>query len=53
MSQFPDIIALTCLNRKMRPKTTNNHGMAWLREARGSNQDQSRVINIIIYFSKY
>jgi hypothetical protein len=38
---------------KMRTKTTNNHCMAWYREARRSNQDQSRVINIINYFSKY
>ena len=29
------------------------NGLAWHREARGSNQDQSRVINMIIYFSKY
>jgi archaellum biogenesis ATPase FlaH len=26
--------------------------IAWYREARGSNQDQSRVINIINYFHK-
>ena len=31
----------------MRTKTTNNHCMAWYREARGSNEDQSRVIKIL------
>ena len=41
MAQFPDIIAVTCSKKKQK-KTTNNYCMAWYREARGSNQDQSR-----------